>query len=180
MDHSGDLVAVLAPTIPQPAEAANAMFWAQLSGCGVNPGDDRVAPFDMEAAPMGLGMDVGQAQTLNSLVHNDSFAPTQAALQPELADLGIGSGTIIDYLDLLIGTAAYTGTAQEPDEVQHPGYGPLSPAPPGRSSPVSDSDWERIIISRLSSPSLPYLSTRYGELTSEHGDEGIAPAFFDN
>jgi hypothetical protein len=186
MDHSSYLVAARAPAIPQQATEPYAMDWAQLTGGGVDPGADRVAPFDMEAAPMGPGINVGQAQTPDSLARNVSFTPAQAALQPQLADLGNDSA-INDHFDFLLGTAAYSGTAQEHGALQDPSYGPLSPAQTqtsGWSSPVSDSDdLERRIISRSFSPSPSYLCALYGDLPSERGDEDIAfpgPAFSDN
>ena len=74
LDHrSGDHVATQAPAIPQlAAEEGNEMYWAQLSGGrAINPSADRVAPFDNEAAQIGLGRNVERHQTVNnSLEHN--------------------------------------------------------------------------------------------------------------
>lgn len=108
-----------APPLPQ--QESNGMSWAQLSGVNeLNHGADRVAPFNVEAAPMGPGINVGQDQALDSLTHNYDFTPAQAAL-PQLTDLGHDSG-MNDILDSLFGTAIYSGAAQGPS------YDPLSPA----------------------------------------------------
>jgi hypothetical protein len=99
------------------------MSWQQLFGAnGLNQGAGAVAPFDIEAAPMGPGINVGQDYTLNSLTHNYNFTPAQAAL-PQLTDLGNDYGMNDNWYSLF-GTAA-----------QGPGCGPLSPA---QMSPVSD------------------------------------------
>ena len=111
------------------------MSWDQLYGGGndLNQGAGAVAPFDIEAAPMGPGINVGQDQTADSLTHNYNFTPAQAAL-PQLTDLATtnDNGMNADWDSLF--TAMYSSAAQDPS------YDPLSPAQTQTPvmSPVSD------------------------------------------
>ncbi|KAH9171637.1 hypothetical protein EDB89DRAFT_1080352 [Lactarius sanguifluus] len=125
-----------APPLPQ--QEADAMTWAQLTGMnGLIQGADGVAPFDIEAAPMAPGINVGQDQTLNSLTHDYNFTPAHAAL-PQLTDLARSDSGMNDNWDSLLGTAIYSGAT--------PSYDPLSPAEvapvmsPVSSSSMGDAD----------------------------------------
>ncbi|KAI9449240.1 hypothetical protein BJY52DRAFT_271470 [Lactarius psammicola] len=119
-----------APPLPQ--QGSNAMTWAQSSGVnGLYQGADRVAPFDVEAAPMGPGINVGQDQTMNSLTHDYNFTPAPQAALPQLTDLAVNDDSgMNDIWDSLFSTAIYSGA------VQGPSYDPLSPAQVVFQTPV--------------------------------------------
>lgn len=169
---------VISTSMPLPQQEPNAMSWAQLSN-GLNQGAGRVAPFDIEAAPMGPGINVGQDQTLNSLIHNYNFTPAPAAL-PQLTDLANDYG-MNDNWDLLFGTATYNGAAQGPS------YDPLSPAQGQTAvmSPVSDSmKGADDSNSSLFSPNMSE-SDVHGGSPDAHGESSsgasiTAAAFLDN
>ncbi|KAH9024808.1 hypothetical protein EDB85DRAFT_249319 [Lactarius pseudohatsudake] len=159
---SSDLMASMstqAPPLPQ--QEANAMTWAQLTGMnGLVQGADGVAPFDVEAAPMAPGINVGQDQTLNSLTHDYNFTPAQAAL-PQLTDLAMSDSGMNDNWDSLLGTAIYSGAT--------PSYDPLSPAEvTPMMSPVSSSSMGDAENSYSSLFSLDMSSEVNGESSDEH------------
>lgn len=129
---------------------------------------------------MGPGINVGQDQTLNSLVYdNYNFTPAQAAL-PQLADLGNGSG-MNDNWDLLFGTALYNGgTAQEPGPVQDPSYDPLSPPPAQTQTPVSDSDASMAEASSSDSGPFSPESVAYNGGSSDKHEDSSSDESLDN
>ena len=117
---AGTLAQEAPPMIPQQLSSV------QLSGSGA----DRVAPFDMEAAPMQPGINVG----------NDYPFTT-----PTLTDLGTGSGMNDNWYSHS-GTALYTGTAQQQptsiDPLSVPAQTPvmMSPGSDVSMRDASDSD----------------------------------------
>ena len=161
-----------APPIPQapPISQPNAMSWAQEYGAyGLNQGASAVAPFDMEAAPMGPGINVGQDQTLNDLTHSYNFTPAQAAL-PHLTDLGNDYGMNEDWYSLF-GAAA-----------QGPSYDPLSPAQTQTRvmSPVSDVSMRDASDSNSSRMDVSGGSSDSHEDLFSGANMAATPAFFDN
>lgn len=157
-----------APPIPQPE--SNAMSW-DLPVSGVNA--DGVAPFDMEAAPMGPGISVGQDQTLNCLTHDHNFTPAQAAF-PQLTDLANDYGMNDDWYSL-IGTALYNGAAQGPS------YDPLSSAQAQTPvmSPVSDKSM-RDAYNSDSSLFSPHMDVSGGSSDIHEESYSATSAFLDN
>ncbi|KAI9430971.1 hypothetical protein H4582DRAFT_1338204 [Lactarius indigo] len=173
---SSDLMAstsMQAPPLPQ--QESNAMTWAQLAGMnGLIQGADGVAPFDIEAAPMAPGINVGQDQTLNSLTHDFNLTPAQAALPQLTTDLATNDTGMNDIWNSLLGTATYS-----------PGYDPLSPAEVTPvMSPVSSNSMEEDADN--SNSSLFSLDMSESEVNGDGHEESSSgasittPTFLDN